>query len=114
MFAIGAVMTGINSAVFDDYPMGYDESRCSYIIDSPKPAIEPRTIGEEVNQPDEAELEAQYDRCMVQLEKERSIRQITDFSKALGLIVVGVGLFFVHKRMERDSKWYFVAFCISK
>jgi len=114
MYAIGAVMTSvgvygmiqwsINSVVFDDCPMGYDESRCSYILDSPKPIVEPRSLDAENGVEDEAQLQAQYDRCVVQLEKERSIRQITDFSRALGLLVVGIGLFSVHKFMKKDSK----------
>jgi len=109
MFAVGAVMTavgvygliqwGIQSLAFESYPLQYQESRCEYMLEQPAVVKEPGSA--EV--PEQTSPEDRYQRCLQSLESERHVRQVTDLSRAIGMIVVGIGLYGIHWMIKKKN-----------
>lgn len=78
-------------ALFDQYPMGYDETRCDYIgYDRPMP------VDTDAVAYDESEAKDRQQQCLDRLEKDRAIRKASDLFDGMILLVLGGAVFAGH------------------
>jgi hypothetical protein len=104
VMAIGVYMLAKNLLgrfVLDSYPLGYEETRCDYLVGPYMPMPANGIAGSEAQQEKERQLqEAQNEKAKAECEQSlaelRVRKEKTDFYEAAVLLLVGILLFVPH------------------
>jgi hypothetical protein len=100
-----AVTFGINSYLYEKYPLPWGETSCdSYPVPLMEKAIRPtEPMIYPPATPSAEELQRQKQLCLKQQELERKKYQVSDLRNALTFSAVGVVLFLIHFPMARKQ-----------